>query len=187
MKCENCDIDHDGSYGSGRFCSKGCARGFSTKHKREIINAKVSDKMSGRKSPTSVGFTDEQRAKGVANSAKNRVAYVQKRIECAPWHLLKPRDIKKRLLLEQDNKCAICNLTPIWNGKPLSLQLDHIDGNKKTDHDNRRENLRLLCPNCHSQTDTYGSKNLKGESKEIHRLKSGGPKRPSRGFKYEEF
>lgn len=43
-----------------------------------------------------------------------------------------------------------------WKGKPISLQLDHVNGDK---FDHRIENLRLLCPNCHSQTDTFGGKN----------------------------
>lgn len=51
-------------------------------------------------------------------------------------------------------KCAVCHISE-WNSKPLTLQLDHKNG----DHcDNRPENVRELCPNCHSQTDTYGSK-----------------------------
>lgn len=45
MKCENCGIDHDRSYGSGRFCSSKCARGFSTKNKRKEINEQVSLKL----------------------------------------------------------------------------------------------------------------------------------------------
>lgn len=49
MKCENCNIQHDERYGSGRFCGIKCARGFSTKYKREEINKKVSLKQSGRK------------------------------------------------------------------------------------------------------------------------------------------
>ena len=46
MKCEYCTGDHDGSYGSGRFCNPGCARGFSTKNKRREISKKVSDKLT---------------------------------------------------------------------------------------------------------------------------------------------
>ena len=42
--CENCKNEHDGQYGSGRFCSSKCARGFSTKEKRSLINEKVSKK-----------------------------------------------------------------------------------------------------------------------------------------------
>jgi len=49
MKCEKCNKEHDGSYGSGRFCSAQCARGFSTKEKREEINKKVSLKLGGLK------------------------------------------------------------------------------------------------------------------------------------------
>lgn len=52
-------------------------------------------------------------------------------------------------------KCAICGISE-WNGKTLSLELDHING---INNDNRLENLRFLCPNCHSQTDTYGARN----------------------------
>ncbi len=52
-------------------------------------------------------------------------------------------------------KCAVCGIVE-WQGKKLSLELDHING---VNNDNRLENLRFLCPNCHSQTITYGSKN----------------------------
>lgn len=59
-------------------------------------------------------------------------------------------------------KCAICGCVE-WNGKTLSLELDHING---INNDNRLENLRFLCPNCHSQTTTYGSRNCQlAESK----------------------
>ena len=65
--------------------------------------------------------------------------------------------LKKRLLKEKifENKCAECGLEQ-WNGQDIQMHLDHIDGNC---HNHSLENLRMLCPNCHSQTDTYCGKN----------------------------
>lgn len=62
--------------------------------------------------------------------------------------------IKRKMLSEGliEDKCSECGLEPMWNGKKLVLQLDHIDGNRTN---NSRNNLRLLCPNCHTQTHTF--------------------------------
>lgn len=51
--------------------------------------------------------------------------------------------------------CSSCNIQPEWNGKELLLELDHMNG---VHNDNRVENLRWLCPNCHSQTHTFKGK-----------------------------
>jgi len=61
------------------------------------------------------------------------------------------------ILQEQNNKCAICGIEPIWNDKPMPFILDHIDGNSDN---NSRENIRMICSNCDSQLDTYKSKNF---------------------------
>lgn len=59
---------------------------------------------------------------------------------------------KKRIVLhEQDGKCLWCNLSE-WLDKPMTFELDHVDGNNEN---NTRVNLRVLCPNCHSQTPTW--------------------------------
>lgn len=61
--------------------------------------------------------------------------------------------IKKENIIEY--KCS-CGLEGVWQGKPITLQLEHKNGDNC---DNRLDNLEYLCPNCHSQTTTYGSKN----------------------------
>jgi len=67
------------------------------------------------------------------------------------------RSLKRRLVDEGllDYRCRVCGIDE-WQGQPLILQLDHKNG---VGNDNRLENLRLLCPNCHSQTETFAGRN----------------------------
>ncbi|MFH8841058.1 HNH endonuclease signature motif containing protein [Streptomyces sp. NPDC017868] len=55
-----------------------------------------------------------------------------------------------------EEQCALCRTGAVWLGDPLPLEVDHVDGDWRN---NRIENLRLLCPNCHSTTDTYRGRN----------------------------
>jgi len=65
-----------------------------------------------------------------------------------------------RALIEAgvEHSCEECGVSKSWNNKPITLQVDHIDGNWK---DDRKENLRFLCPNCHSQQTTSKRKRQK--------------------------
>jgi 5-methylcytosine-specific restriction endonuclease McrA len=65
----------------------------------------------------------------------------------------------------QGYKCSVCGIHE-HNKKPLRLECDHIDGNASNNH---IDNLRLICPNCHSQTDTYKNKN-RGKGRKHRRL-----------------
>jgi Zn finger protein HypA/HybF involved in hydrogenase expression len=66
--------------------------------------------------------------------------------------------LKRRLLDEglKANRCEQCGLTE-WRGQPLSMALHHVNGDGK---DNRLQNLELLCPNCHSQTENFAGRKL---------------------------
>jgi hypothetical protein len=71
-----------------------------------------------------------------------------------------PNDlVKQRLVLNGyiPYRCALCDISSTWRYRAITLELDHMNGHN---HDNRLENLRLLCPNCHSQTDNFRGRNV---------------------------
>ena len=217
--CENCGKDHDGTYASGRFCSSICARGFSTKSKREEINEKVRKKLSqcpftkeemqeaadfcstvyqmknflkiqscGSNTYRQIGKwlllynlelapkkTTEKIRRNTSPETKLqrgeslktyrfRKGHINSKGRCIEAYLsnefpihsskLRPKLLKEGLL---EAKCYSCSNTD-WLGQPISLELEHIDGNNKN---NTLSNLTLLCPNCHAQTSTYRGKNIK--------------------------
>ena len=77
-----------------------------------------------------------------------------------PYHISSTvRGIIRTYILDsQLHKCAICGMPKVWNNKPINFILDHIDGDASN---NKRDNLRLICPNCDSQLPTYKSRNKK--------------------------
>lgn len=71
-------------------------------------------------------------------------------------HFMTGQGLKRKLIAAgmMKDECSECSLQPLWNNKKLTLQLDHIDGDRA---DNSLKNLRLLCPNCHTQTHTFST------------------------------
>lgn len=92
------------------------------------------------------------------HSGKNRKRFFSEVLVLLPPGKVENTKILRRALIESGRKyqCEECGLGPEWNGKPLVIQIDHRNGKR---NDNRPENLFFVDPNCHTQTDNYGSKN----------------------------
>jgi len=101
---------------------------------------------------------DNDLYKGNIKRNANRVKYSDSEIFCENSQYnsahLKYRVLKSELL---EYKCVQCGNEGEWNGKKLVLQIDHING---VNTDNRIDNLRFMCPNCHSQTETFSKGKL---------------------------
>lgn len=72
-------------------------------------------------------------------------------------------NLRRHILTKLGKVCSMCHVGEVYNNKPLTLELDHIDGNWKN---NLPSNLRVVCPNCHSQTPTYKAKNKNKNAKD---------------------
>jgi hypothetical protein len=170
MICENCGIEHNGSYGSGRFCSQKCARGFSTKFNRKETSKKVSLKLSGGKQKNKCLYCDTIVKKNRHKFCGRECAFKYKKEQYI--RNLEHKQVfssqgnaRTYLLYKNGNKCEICG-TEVWNGKPVPLVMDHIDGNSDNHSFN---NCRLICRNCDGQLDTYSGRNI-GKGRKTKRM-----------------
>lgn len=102
-------------------------------------------------------FVTNQPGRGLTKDYSKAATPVEEILEGQHPHF-KTSGLKKKLYKKglKQPECEICGLGPIWNGKPITHHLDHIDGNARN---HSLDNLQILCPNCHSQTDTYAGKN----------------------------
>jgi len=131
--CENCGSDHEGKYGSGRFCSTKCSRGFSTKAKRSEINEKVSKKLGG-------GLTKQQRIQ--QNIDFKHAAFIREN-EVISLKDLSSRTVSK-ILLRMKLPCSCCG----WYVEGAVGDIHHIV-ERKNDGTDDHSNLTYICPNCH--------------------------------------
>jgi len=140
--CPKCNETHEKT---GTFCSRSCANG--RKHSPET-RLKISRGTS--KATRGKGFSEAQLT-ALKKAGEHARAVQAKRLKETPFEKLSWYSVRKRIIEEQGGACFVCKLTE-WNTLPITLEVDHEDGNK---HNNERANLRALCPNCHAQTPTW--------------------------------
>ena len=139
--------------GQKKFCSSSCAASFNN-HNRVLSNA------------TKEKISLKLRTNTLTNRSRNGSGYKRS------YYTLKERLFRDGI---KERKCERCGITE-WMGEKITLQLHHIDGNRQN---NNVENLQILCPNCHSQTDNFCGKNVKS-NKEISCCSSCGKPLPYR-------
>jgi Zn finger protein HypA/HybF involved in hydrogenase expression len=98
-------------------------------------------------------------AEEIALRSAKTTAWALEKYQSTPFEQLGSENRKRRVLEEQEHKCNHCEIAE-WNGKHIVLELEHKDGNTKN---NKRTNLECICPNCHSQTETWRGRNNKGK------------------------
>jgi len=155
MKCKNikCNKEHDGTFGSGKFCSRACAN---SRVKTDETKRKVSESVKlafkeGRLKAPVYNLTAEQVEKSIAKRKKT----FNDKLLVEDFSNLTFERLRKRVILEQNGKCNKCGLSE-WLGQEIPLELEHKDGNNTN---NERKNVEVLCPNCHSLTPTWRGRN----------------------------
>lgn len=149
-KCRFCLEDISYNKRKNDFCNQSCGASFNNE-KRGIIKSCLK---------CNINFVDSR-----SNFCKNHRSHSNTKL--TDIKEAKTDHTRKRILLEiKEYKCEVCNLST-WCNKKIPLELDHIDGNSDN---NDMSNLRLICCNCHAQTETYKGKNkFKGSSRQVNR------------------
>lgn len=159
MNCNNikCGVEHDGSYGGGRFCSRACAN---SRNRDDAVRDKISKSVK-------LAYADGRGKRPVMSEGKiaeimeKRKKNKELEILNADFDKLLFGRIRKRILIEQGYKCNRCGISE-WLGESISLEIEHKDGDNAN---NVRDNLECLCPNCHSLTTTWRGRNKRKSGK----------------------
>lgn len=180
-KCLNCEKDVAAK--ENKFCSKSCSAIFNNLKRNKIVMPNC--KECGKAVKKSTAIFCSQKCFGVNKISRNEKLLnfcgvcnkkvPEKRKYCSVDCAVKGRNKSKveewrngidvkistfslRSLLRKEDGCSCSKCgNEQWNGIPIHLEVEHIDGNSEN---NLRNNVCLLCPNCHAQTSTYKSKNI---------------------------
>lgn len=163
--CKHCGKNHSFEKRKNKFCSINCATTFNNlkKGKKLVLCLNCEKHLVGkaRKFCSTTCQQEYQYKKYIEGWKSGSITGGSGQF----GEQLSKR-IKDYIKNKYKNSCTCCGINS-WNNKPISLQVEHIDGNS-TNH--KENNLTLLCPNCHSQTPTYGAKN-KGKGRHYRRIR----------------
>lgn len=161
--CNYCNHAIDYSKRKNRFCSRNCAASFNNLTKDRTTDRIVNWTCAYC---NTIHTTYSWRVGKYCNSTcQKEYEYYQRICEWKETGII-GKNTAKRYLSEKRGGCWECG-TSEWNGKPLVLELEHIDGDASNNSEN---NLSLLCPNCHSQTNTFKGRNI-GKGRHFRRLR----------------
>lgn len=145
-RCKQCDKETD----NAKFCSKSCSASYNNtgirrhgKGPGECLNCSHPLNRSDKKYCNNKCQKNHEFEKRITSWLNGSLEFPGKAS-------------LKKYLRSIKNCCWKCEIST-WNNQPIVLELEHVDGNADN---NKKENLKLLCPNCHSQTETYKSKNI---------------------------
>lgn len=155
--CLNCKKELPYEKRHDKFCSHSCSATL-TNQKRQHTRICLECDTEFNCQPSSLNKFCSSTCFGVHTRKKS----VENWLETGELKLAKSGQVASKsfvklyLLEEQKHCCFICGMKDEWNNKPINFVLDHINGDST---ENKRENLRLICHNCDSQTDTYKGRN----------------------------
>lgn len=160
-ECKKCGNKFEPIEGLINYCSLKCrnSRIWNEEDKlKKSISAKKSIKV---KEAINKANKTKNNPKTWIDIKQKRQDKIKENILNANYSELSFERLRKRILYEQDCKCNRCGISE-WLGEKISLELEHKDGNH---HNNNRENLEMLCPNCHSLTTTWRGRNKKNDNR----------------------
>ena len=165
-RCKQCSAVLDYNNRNKKFCNSSCSATYNNIHrKRKTITLNWTCLNCGKKHNTLKWRVGKYCNLTCQHEHQYKKRLTQWLSEGKSWKDQVPQWAKRYLAEKNGDCCSVCGIKE-WNNKKITLECDHIDGNHKNNHPN---NLRLICPNCHSQTDTYKAKNS-GNGRKYRRI-----------------